>query len=128
MQPYDTARHLPRNIYALCMQLMPRHHFGPCNGLGGCTCIYICSLAHQSLHHLVLVHLCIHVGIIRTFIYMHNFYSTAEVKRAGDNQIGVHTQCLVASTLRKTDPSTLTNVCLKINVKLGGTNSAISRY
>ena len=50
------------------------------------------------------------------------------MKRAGDNKIGVLTQCVVASTLQKTDPSTLTNVCLKINAKLGGTNSTISRY
>ena len=49
------------------------------------------------------------------------------MKRAGDNKVGVRTQCVVASTLRKTDPSTLTNVCLKINAKLGGTNSTISR-
>ena len=55
------------------------------------------------------------------------YYSTAEVKRAGDNQIGVRTQCVVASTLKKTDPSTLTNVCLKINAKFGGTNSTIFR-
>jgi eukaryotic translation initiation factor 2C len=51
----------------------------------------------------------------------------AEVKRAGDNLIGVRTQCVVASTLRKTNPPTLTNVCLKINAKFGGTNSIISR-
>ena len=55
-------------------------------------------------------------------------YFTAEVKRAGDNRIGVRTQCVVADTLRKTDPSTLTNVCLKINAKFGGTNSTISKY
>ena len=55
-------------------------------------------------------------------------YTSGEVKRAGDNQIGVRTQCVVAGTLKKTDPSTLTNLCLKINVKLGGTNSTtISR-
>jgi eukaryotic translation initiation factor 2C len=51
----------------------------------------------------------------------------AAVKRAGDNLVGVRTQCIVADTLRKTDGSTLTNVCLKINAKLGGTNSTISR-
>lgn len=55
-------------------------------------------------------------------------YTSGEVKRAGDNQIGMRTQCVVAGTLKKTDPSTLTNLCLKINVKLGGTNSTtISR-
>ena len=52
---------------------------------------------------------------------------TAEVKRAGDNQIGVRTQCVVVDTLRKTDHSTMTNICLKINAKFGGTNSTISR-
>lgn len=54
--------------------------------------------------------------------------SSAEVKRAGDNQLGVCTQCVVADTLKKTDPSTLTNMCLKINAKLGGTNNTLSRY
>ena len=52
---------------------------------------------------------------------------TEEVKRAGDNQIGVRTQCVVVDTLRKTDHSTMTNICLKINAKFGGTNSTISR-
>ena len=55
--------------------------------------------------------------------------TSGEVKRAGDSQIGVRTQCVVAATMKKTDPSTLTNLCLKINVKLGGTNSTtISRF
>ena len=54
---------------------------------------------------------------------------SGEVKRAGDNQLGVRTQCVVAATMNKTDPSTLTNMCLKINAKLGGTNSTtVSRY
>jgi len=56
-------------------------------------------------------------------ISVNTMYTSGEVKRAGDNQIGMRTQCVVAGTLKKTDPSTLTNLCLKINVKLGGTNS-----
>ena len=56
-----------------------------------------------------------------------SFNPPAEVKRAGDNLIGVRTQCVVTSTLKKTNRPTLTNLCLKINVKFGGTNSIIFR-
>ena len=47
------------------------------------------------------------------------------MKRAGDSIVGVQTQCIVARTLEKKDIATLTNVCLKINAKLGGTNSTL---
>ena len=43
----------------------------------------------------------------------------AEVKRVGDTLIGLATQCVQAKNVNKTSPQTLSNLCLKINVKLG---------
>ena len=50
---------------------------------------------------------------------------TAEVKRVGDTQIGVATQCVQVRNVTKINLQTLSNLCLKINVKLGGINSII---
>ena len=46
----------------------------------------------------------------------------AEVKRVGDTVLGMATQCV---QVNKTSPQTLSNLCLKINVKLGGVNSIL---
>lgn len=51
--------------------------------------------------------------------------STAEVKRVGDICFGLATQCVQAKNVNKTTPQTLSNLCLKINVKLGGVNSIL---
>lgn len=51
-----------------------------------------------------------------------------EVKRLGDTSGGlaVTTQCVLADTvLKKCNPATLSNICLKINAKLGGKNSFV---
>lgn len=53
-----------------------------------------------------------------------NFFS-AEVKRVGDTVLGMATQCVQAKNVNKTSPQTLSNLCLKINVKLGGINSIL---
>ena len=50
---------------------------------------------------------------------------TAEVKRVGDTQIGVATQCVQVRNVTKINLQTLSNLCLKNNVKLGGINSII---
>ena len=50
---------------------------------------------------------------------------TDSVKRIGDNMMGVVTQCVKSKNARKTDPATMSNICLKINTKLGGVNSFI---
>lgn len=50
---------------------------------------------------------------------------TAEVKRVGDTVLGMATQCVQAKNVNKTSPQTLSNLCLKINVKLGGINSIL---
>ena len=74
--------------------------------------------------------ICLSVQILcNDIIYiMAIFYCLpAAVKHAGDSIVGVQTQCIVARTLEKKDTSTLTNVCLKINAKLGGTNSTLSK-
>ncbi|KAF0286701.1 Protein argonaute-2 [Amphibalanus amphitrite] len=49
----------------------------------------------------------------------------AEVKRVGDTVLGLATQCVQAKNVNKTSPQTLSNLCLKINVKLGGVNSIL---
>lgn len=50
-----------------------------------------------------------------------------EVKRIGDTtEAGVATQCVLANTVqRKCNATTLGNICLKINPKLGGINNVI---
>ncbi|PSN44296.1 Protein argonaute-2 [Blattella germanica] len=49
----------------------------------------------------------------------------SEVKRVGDTVLGMATQCVQAKNVNKTSPQTLSNLCLKINVKLGGINSIL---
>lgn len=49
----------------------------------------------------------------------------AEVKRVGDTVLGMATQCVQAKNVNRTSPQTLSNLCLKINVKLGGVNSIL---
>lgn len=39
--------------------------------------------------------------------------------------LGMATQCVQAKNVNKTSPQTLSNLCLKINVKLGGINSIL---
>ncbi|CDW54120.1 Argonaute 1 isoform B [Trichuris trichiura] len=49
----------------------------------------------------------------------------AEVKRVGDTVFGIASQCVQAKNVNKTSAQTLSNLCLKINVKLGGVNSIL---
>lgn len=59
-------------------------------------------------------------------LHLLNIYlPTAEVKRVGDTLLGIATQCVQAKNVNKTSPQTLSNLCLKINVKLGGINSIL---
>ena len=47
------------------------------------------------------------------------------MKRVGDIMFGLATQCVQAKNVNKTSPQTLSNLCLKINVKLGGINNIL---
>ncbi|CEF61129.1 Protein argonaute-4 [Strongyloides ratti] len=49
----------------------------------------------------------------------------AEVKRVGDTILGIATQCIQAKNVIKTTSQNLSNLCLKINVKLGGVNTIL---
>ncbi|RXM92692.1 Protein argonaute-1 [Acipenser ruthenus] len=49
----------------------------------------------------------------------------AEVKRVGDTLLGMATQCVQVKNVVKTSPQTLSNLCLKINAKLGGINNIL---
>lgn len=51
---------------------------------------------------------------------------TAEVKRVGDTMLGIATQCVQAKNVMKSQAQTLSNLCLKINAKLGGINSILA--
>lgn len=54
-----------------------------------------------------------------------SFCFTAEVKRVGDTVLGMATQCVQMKNVQRTTPQTLSNLCLKINVKLGGVNNIL---
>lgn len=62
-------------------------------------------------------------NILLGFIYL--MFVSAEVKRVGDILFGLATQCVQAKNVNKTTPQTLSNLCLKINVKLGGINNIL---
>ncbi|TPX33837.1 hypothetical protein SmJEL517_g03304 [Synchytrium microbalum] len=47
----------------------------------------------------------------------------AEIKRVSDTIIGVATQCLLAKHILNVKKQYCANVCLKMNVKMGGTNA-----
>ena len=47
------------------------------------------------------------------------------MKRVGDTIYGMATQCVQSKNVVKTTPQTLSNLCLKINVKLGGVNNIL---
>ncbi|XP_031556457.1 protein argonaute-2-like [Actinia tenebrosa] len=50
----------------------------------------------------------------------------AEVKRIGDTLLGVVTQCIQIKNVNKISAQTISNLCLKINAKLGGINNILS--
>ena len=57
---------------------------------------------------------------------MCHVHSTAEVKRVGDTMLGIATQCVQAKNVTRLNPQTISNLCLKINAKLGGINSILA--
>jgi len=58
-------------------------------------------------------------------VFVNCFSFVAEVKRVGDTLLGVATQCVQTKNINKISIQTISNLCLKINVKLGGINSII---
>ncbi|KAL5236624.1 hypothetical protein ACI65C_004034 [Semiaphis heraclei] len=48
-----------------------------------------------------------------------------EVKRVGDTVLGMPTQCVQAKNVNRPSPQILSNICLKINAKLGGINNIL---
>ncbi|ETI45958.1 hypothetical protein F443_09597 [Phytophthora nicotianae P1569] len=51
--------------------------------------------------------------------------SYGRIKRMSDTVLGIPSQCIVATNLRKANPQVCANVCLKINMKLSGKNSVL---
>ena len=54
----------------------------------------------------------------------HNHYG--ETKRVADTVVGIPTQCIQSRNVVNYNPQTISNLCLKINAKLGGINSVLS--
>lgn len=50
-----------------------------------------------------------------------------DVKKSAELRCGMLTQCLKSGTVDRMNPSTLSNILLKVNSKLGGSNQMISR-
>uniref|UniRef100_A0A023G7R7 Putative germ-line stem cell division protein hiwi/piwi n=1 Tax=Amblyomma triste TaxID=251400 RepID=A0A023G7R7_AMBTT len=52
--------------------------------------------------------------------------SYADIKEAAEVKLGIRTQCIKElNVLRKCTPALISNLCLKINAKLGGTNNGL---
>lgn len=52
--------------------------------------------------------------------------SYADIKEAAEVKLGIRTQCIKElNAVRKCNPPLITNLCLKINAKLGGTNNGL---
>lgn len=49
----------------------------------------------------------------------------AAIKRVGDTVVGLPTQCIRTANILKPSPQTISNLCLKVNTKLGGINSIL---
>ncbi|KAF6035890.1 AGO1 [Bugula neritina] len=51
----------------------------------------------------------------------------AEVKRVAEIVCGITTQCVQLQNVLKLSPKTLSNICLKLNTKLGGINAVTEK-
>ncbi|KAG7155224.1 argonaute 2-like 4, partial [Homarus americanus] len=51
----------------------------------------------------------------------------AHIKRTGDTEVGILSQCVQATNVTAIKPQTLGNILLKINAKMGGINNVLSR-
>ena len=69
------------------------------------------------------VHTC---NIVKICVLAKAVIFSAEVKRIGDTLLGVATQCLQLKNVLNPSGQTLANLCLKINVKLGGINTILA--
>ena len=49
------------------------------------------------------------------------------IKKSADCRFGVVSQCLQAPHVKKNNPQYISNVCMKVNAKLGGTTSRAFR-
>mgnify|MGYP001792289224 CR=1 FL=1 len=65
------------------------------------------------------------IGSVLVISSLQKLSVVAEVKRVGDILFGLATQCVQAKNVNRTSPQTLSNLCLKINVKLGGINNIL---
>lgn len=54
-----------------------------------------------------------------------NSHIYSRIKKSADCRYGVVSQCVQSSHLRKSQDQYLSNVCMKVNAKLGGTTSQV---
>lgn len=60
------------------------------------------------------------------FFYITDFFLTSgRVKKVGDREVSIVTQCVKADNVQKNSPPTVGNLLLKINAKMGGTNNVL---
>ncbi len=52
-------------------------------------------------------------------------FVVGQVKRMGDSVLGIATQCIKSKNVTRTTAQMLSNLCLKINAKLGGINTIL---
>lgn len=56
------------------------------------------------------------------------FIYSARVKKVGDREISVVTQCVKDANVNKGGPPLLSNLLLKINAKIGGVNNVLGEH
>jgi hypothetical protein len=84
---------------------------------------YLSSLTARTIQltvRSVIFHIMIFIIIFLIFLDL--------VKRVGDLDLGIPTQCIQLKTVVEIDQldfSVISNICLELNVKLGGTNYRI---
>ena len=66
-------------------------------------------------------------AIVMTLVLLFVSFSCilGELKRLGDLEYEVPSQCVQQRTAEDSKPQVLANICLKINAKVGGVNNAI---
>ncbi|XP_067939801.1 protein argonaute-4-like [Watersipora subatra] len=92
----------------------------------GSVVLWVCCTVGLSYGGSVVLWVCRTVGLSYCgYVVMWACRTVADIKRLGDVCLGVATQCIQYRNVIKVTPQVVTNLCLKINIKLGGTNSIL---
>ena len=77
-----------------------------------------------------MVKICFRISQLVLYLQLNFILLLEIVKRVGDLDLKLTTQCIQSKNVLGRygpDPSTMDNICLKLNAKLGGINNLISR-